>query len=136
MDGADSIKYILENNIEGAIVECGVDSGTFEHLWINELMNQNAVRDIYLYDTFAGLVEPGEYDYTCDNATIYKMDKDEVYYIWQNLRVTDKINGWCYTPLEHVKERLNSTGYPQDKLHYIVGDVMETLKENQIFLKK
>ena len=25
--------------------------------------------------------------------------------------------------------RLNSTGYPQNKLHYIVGDVMETLQD-------
>ena len=32
---------------------------------------------------------------------------------------------WCYSPLEKVKDRLN----PQDKLHYIVGDVMETLKD-------
>ena len=27
------------------------------------------------------------------------------------------------------KNRLNSTGYPQDKLHYIVGDVLETLAD-------
>ena len=52
MDGADAIRYILENNIDGDIVECGVESGTFEYIWITELMKNNTTRDIYLYDTF------------------------------------------------------------------------------------
>lgn len=33
MDGAESIRYILANNIEGSIVECGVESGTFEYIY-------------------------------------------------------------------------------------------------------
>lgn len=129
MDGSDAINYILKNNIEGAIVECGVDSGHFEYIWINELMKNNVVRDIFLYDTFSGLVEPSDHDYTCEDATIYKMNKEEVYNTWKNSVIDDKTNAWCYTPLEKVQDRLNSTGYPIDKLHYIVGDVMVTLKE-------
>jgi hypothetical protein len=34
MDGAEAIKYIIRNNIEGAVVECGVQSGDFEYIWI------------------------------------------------------------------------------------------------------
>jgi hypothetical protein len=136
MDGADAIKYILENNIEGVIIECGVESGNFEHIWINELMKNNVVRDIYLYDTFGGLVEPSEYDYTCKDAKIYHMNKDEVYNTWKKYKINEKINGWCYTPLEQVKNRLNSTGYPQDKLHYVVGNVMETLKDKTTIPEK
>ena len=79
MDGADAVNYILQNNIEGCIIECGVESGNFEHIWINELMKNNSVRDIYLFDTFAGLVEPTEYDYTCKDAKICQMNKDQVY---------------------------------------------------------
>ena len=125
MDGEHAINYILNNTIEGVIVECGVESGNFEYIWINELMKNNAVRDIYLYDTFAGLVEPTEYDYTCNGY--HPMNKDEVYNIWKSNIINENTNGWCYTPLEKVQNRLNSTGYPQDRLHYIVGDVMETL---------
>lgn len=33
MDGEDAIDYILKNNIEGAIVECGVFSGDFEYIY-------------------------------------------------------------------------------------------------------
>ena len=129
MDGADAINYILKNNIEGVIIECGVESGNFEHIWIDELMKNNVIRDIYLYDTFGGLTEPTEYDYTCKDAQLYSMNKDEVYNTWKQHTINEKINGWCYTPLENVQNRLNSTGYPQDRLHYIVGDVMKTLKD-------
>ena len=129
MDGADAVNYILKNNIEGVIIECGVDSGNFEYIWINELMKNNAVRDIYLYDTFGGLVEPSKFDYTCKGAVLYSMNKDDVYNTWKSNIIDKKTNGWCYTPLEKVQDRLNSTGYSQSNLHYIVGDVMETLKD-------
>ena len=35
MDGANAINYILQHKIDGAIVECGVDSGDFENIWIS-----------------------------------------------------------------------------------------------------
>ena len=136
MDGADAVKYILQNNIEGCIIECGVESGNFEHIWINELMKNNSIRDIYLFDTFGGLVEPTEYDYTCKDSKIYQMNKDEVYITWKNQVINEKVNGWCYTPLDKVKQRLNSTGYPQNNLHYVVGDVMETLKDKTTIPEK
>jgi len=129
MDGADAVNYILQNNIEGCIVECGVESGDFEYIFINELMKNNSVRDIYLYDTFAGLVEPSEYDYTCNDAKLYQMNNDDVYNAWKSQIINENVNGWCFTPLYIVKDRLNSTGYPQNNLHYVVGDVMETLKD-------
>jgi len=130
MDGADAIRYILNHNIEGDIVECGVGDGTFEYIWITQLQANNAVRDIYMYDTFAGLVEPSDYDYTCPDAILYTMNKTEVHDTWKNNIINETTNNWCYTPLEQVQSRLRSTGYPQDRLHYIVGNVMETLKDN------
>jgi len=136
MDGADAVNYILQNNIEGCIIECGVESGNFEHIWINELMKNNSVRDIYLFDTFGGLVEPTEYDYTCKDAKLYQMNKDEVYTTWKNNVIDEKVNSWCYTPLDKVKQRLNSTGYPENNLHYVVGDVMETLKDKTTIPEK
>lgn len=136
MDGADAIHYILENNVEGAIVECGVDSGNFEHIWITELMKKNTERDIYLYDTFGGLTRPTEYDYTRADAKLFSMSKDDVLHIWNNNRVNDNLNWWCYTPLEKVQNRLNSTGYPPNRLHYMVGDVMETLKDKATIPEK
>lgn len=129
MDGRDAITYVIENNIQGEIVECGVETGNFEYIWINELIKRNEFRNIYLYDTFSGLTSPGEYDYTCEDAKLFKMDQQTVYNTWKAHVINDNKNGWCYKPLEYVKNRLNSTGYPEHYLHYIVGDVMVTLDD-------
>ena len=64
------------------------------------------------------------------------MNKDEVYKTWKKKVINEKVNGWCYTPLDKVKQRLNSTGYPQSNLHYVVGDVMETLKDKTTIPEK
>lgn len=136
MDGAAAVDYILKNNIEGVIVECGVDTAHFEYVWILELMKNNAVRDIYMYDTFGGLVKPCDYDYTCKDSKVYSMDKDQVYETWKRQIIDEKTNGWCYTPLKKVQERLNATGYPQEHLHYVIGDVMETLKDKTTLPEK
>jgi hypothetical protein len=128
MDGTNSVKYILENKIEGSFVECGVDSGNFQVLWIEELKKQNQIRNIYLYDTFTGLTEPSEFDYTRPDAVYYNMDSNSVKKTWESQIIDSKTNRWCYTPLDKVKLRLKLLDYPSENLHYIVGDVMETLK--------
>jgi hypothetical protein len=137
MDGAQSVNYIIQNNIEGVFVECGVYDGNFQEIWINTLKkNNNSIRDIYLYDTFAGLVEPGEFDYTCKDTKLYNSTTDETHKEWTNNIISTKVNGWCYAPLEKVKQRLNLTGYPESNLHYVVGDVMETLKDKTTIPEK
>jgi hypothetical protein len=129
MDGADAVQYILDNKIEGAIVECGIGAGNFEMIWIQQLMKNKSVRDIYMFDTFGGLTEPSKYDYTAPTASIYSMSKDQVHSTWKSQIINESTNNWCYVPLEKVKATLNSTGYPQENLHYIVGDVMKTLQD-------
>ena len=131
MDGAHAVQYILDNNIEGDIVECGVYGGDFEIAWIQQLMKNKTVRDIYMYDTFGGLTEPSSYDYTAPTATICNMSKDEVHSTWKSQIINESTNNWCYVSLEKVKARLNSTGYPQENLHYIVGDVTKTLEDKR-----
>ena len=64
------------------------------------------------------------------------MNKDQVYDTWKSNVITENVNGQCYTPLDEVQNRLNSTGYPQEKLHYIVGDVMETLRDKTTIPEK
>ena len=129
IDGAETIQYIFKNNIDGVLVECGVDSGNFELLWIKELQRLNMSRNIYMFDTFNGLTEPCENDHTRNDAILYSMSKDDVYNKWKSSIVNDETNNWCYTPLDRVKQNLNSTGYPENNLHYIVGDVLQTLED-------
>lgn len=127
MDGFDAIRYVMDNNIDGPIVECGVGEGNFEAVCITELMGRNLTRDIYMFDTFKGLTAPGVNDYTAEETPFYKMTNNEVVEEWNKHVVTDGLNNWCYCSLERVQDRLNEFGYDQSKLHYVAGDVMETL---------
>ena len=129
MDGNTALDYVIKNKIEGAIVECGVDSANFEYEWIRYLKQNDIVRDIFMYDTFTGLTMLGVNDFTSKTATLYQMSATEVLNVWKSKVVNDKINTWCMTPLEHVQARLNKLSYDNTKLHYIVGDVLSTLKD-------
>ena len=132
MDGKEAIEYIIKNNIEGCLVECGVEYGKMELIWINELQKNNTTRDIFMYDTFGGLTKPGPNDLPCETGPIhiYK-DSNSVLKEWENKKINDNVNGWCYCSLDNIRNNLNITNYPSKFLHYIVGDVCETL-ENDI----
>jgi hypothetical protein len=135
MDGKEAVNYILDKNIEGDIIECGVLSGNYEAIWIAELQKRNQKRHIYLYDTFKGLTRPTENDYTLDTAWFSRpagyMIKE-----WDENIIDETTNKLCYVPLDFVKNRLKSTKYDQNYLHYVVGDVMETLKDKSTIPKK
>ena len=124
------VDYILDSNIEGAFVECGVQTGKIEMIWMSALKRRNELsRDIYLYDTFTGLTEPGPKDVGIYNGLNSPKD---VYNEWKRHNVDD-VNTWCYCPLEKVMRDLHSMHYPFHKLHFIAGDVRETLlNENNI----
>ena len=127
MDGADSVKYILEKNIPGCLVECGVAYAKFPLIWIQELQKHGVTsRDLYLIDTFAGMTEPGDNDYTTQDAELFHMTNDEVHRYFNN-RKHATYNEWCHASLHDVHSRIASTGYPLGRVNYIIGDVRETL---------
>lgn len=130
MDGPDAIEYILKYNIPGALVECGVDKGAQPLSWIDTLLKYNCVdRDIYLYDTFAGMTEPTTEDYSVKDSLMYHCSPIQVYNEWKNQQ-RDTHNEWCYGSLDEVKNTLYHRPYPKDKIHFIKGDVLETLKDS------
>lgn len=138
MDGINAIEYIINNNIPGVLVECGVDTAKQQVIWINSLGKHNQTRHIYMYDTFNGLTKPTSNDFMCEDyqGPQYMKNtfsgKDTLLKIWEKNIINENTNKWCYTSLECVQNTLNKTGYNNDYLHYIVGDVCETLniKEN------
>ena len=58
-----SINYIIKNKILGDFVECGVWKGGSMMLAAKLLKHHKSDRLIYLYDTFEGMPEPGQYDF-------------------------------------------------------------------------
>lgn len=128
MDGPQAIEYILKNNIPGALVECGVDQGAQPFHWILTLLKYGCTdRDIYLYDTFTGMTEPGEEDYSVPGSLMYDCPADTTYEVWKSNQKDDH-NEWCYGSLQTVQNNLYQTSYPFHKIHFIQGDVLQTLQ--------
>ena len=79
-------------------------------------------RDIYLFDTFEGMSDPGSEDISSvDQKTARDL-----------LAQSDRLQGnnvWCYSSLEEVKANLKKTAYPEDNIFYRKGKVEETLPD-------
>jgi|SRR5579862_1620549 len=130
MDTVEALRYCEENKILGVYVECGVMEGKHPIYACNTILENNfEKRDIYMYDTFEGLTKPGVYDYSTATP-LFHMSNEQILAEWNNQKISDTTNGWCYCSLENVKSNVTKTNYPIDKLHFIKGDVMETLKNN------
>jgi O-methyltransferase len=113
-----AIRYVVANDIEGDIVECGVAAGGSMMVAALTLMSVHSERRLYLYDTFAGMTEPGETDVDFAGNKAWRE--------WKGCERRDH-NAWCYASLPTVKANVAGTGYPQDRVHYVVGPVQETI---------
>jgi hypothetical protein len=111
-------EYVTSRCIQGAIVECGVWKGgsmMAVALTLNRLSHE---RDIYLYDTYGGMSRPSE------------LDRD-----WTGKRVLDdwpyesEISGVGAVSVDEVRANLNSTGYPEHRLHFVPGLVETTIPD-------
>lgn len=117
-----AVQYIVNNNIPGEIVECGVWKGGSMMAVAMTLLSMNAAdKNLYLFDTYEGMTDPGNIDISCrgDKATelLRKTKKDEEAYIW------------AYSPLEKVKSNVLNVGYDAQKIHFIKGKVEETIPD-------
>ncbi len=109
-------RYVSCTAIPGAIVECGVWQGGSMAAIARTLIHENDLsRDLYLFDTFKGMTEPGAYDLDLMGQHALKV-----------LRRDPEI--LCAgAPLEGVKNVMYATGYPEEKIHFIQGRVEETI---------
>ncbi len=117
-----TVKYLSESGVPGAMVECGVwrgGSAMMIALTLDAIGERS--RDIYLYDTFAGMTEP-------ESVDVRSQDGMEQVSRWQAFERGDH-NEWAYASLAEVRANMAATGYPQDKLHFIEGDVEKTIPE-------
>ena len=111
--------YVVQHRIPGSIVECGVWKGGSSMIMALTLIQYGAHdREIYLFDTFEGMPEPGNEDQDIKGVSAYgKWHKSQ----------TNEVNTWCYSPLEEVQQNLFATDYPKDKIHFVKGKVEDTI---------
>ncbi len=115
-----AIEYLAAARIPGDIVECGVwRGGSMMCAALTLLRAADTMRNLYLYDTFAGMVAPSEADIDLADhpaqAQLAAEPRNESSLIWG------------YSPLETVQRNIASTNYPADRVIYIRGDVEQTI---------
>jgi hypothetical protein len=116
----NAINYIVKNNIEGDIVECGVWKGGSSMAAMAALIKQNDVsRDVYLYDTFEGMSEPTENDKVFSGTSAEQMLKSS--------DIEDASSVWCYSSIDEVKANVATIGYPDFKIHFVKGKVEDSI---------
>ena len=116
-----SSKYVLNNNIRGAFVECGVWRGGSAMAMAKIATLLHCDRDIYLFDTFEGMTKPSSFDKDRSGESAGSL-----------LDKTKKSDGnsvWCIASINDVKSNIAGTCYPSEKVHYIKGDVCATLED-------
>lgn len=124
----DAVRYVAGRGVPGALVECGVWKGGSILAMIRTLQDLGVSdRDIYLYDTFSGMTEPSELDttkYGEPASAEWDRSTSEGRVPWE----------WAFgenaVSLDSVQKLLFATGYPPERLHFVVGDVEETLPGN------
>lgn len=114
----DSLEYIRLNQIDGDLVECGVWKagnilGMIEYLEYHKITNKK----VWLYDTFNGMTQPKEID-----VDLY------------GRRASNILNEvLCLSTLDEVKSVLSKSNFNKNNLEFVVGDVCETLlNENNL----
>lgn len=114
-----AVRHIVHNNIAGSFVECGVWRGGSSMVVALTLIQEgDTSRDLYLYDTFAGMTPPRDVDKSTDGTLAQAhLDSDADKSTWF----------WAVAGLEDVQRNMRSTGYPQDRLHYVEGPVETTV---------
>jgi hypothetical protein len=116
-----SVGYICEARVPGDFVECGVWRGGSVMMIALELIRRSATnRHLWLYDTFAGLPKP---DAALDVDVLGNRAIDG----WQARTLTDGHTYWAFADEQDVRRNVGSTGYPQDRQHYVPGLVEETI---------
>ena len=116
----NSVYYIVENNISGSFVECGVWKGGSVMAMALSLINRRVFdKDIFLYDTFYGMPSPEYID-----VNVYGTRASD---FLSKHEKTEESHAWCITPKIQVEENIYSTGYPKGKFKLIEGKVEETI---------
>lgn len=115
-----AIRYATQTRVPGDVVECGVWRGGSSMLAALVLVDENTRnRKLYLYDTFAGMVEPA----TIDRTTL-GMDARK---IWRDMARTDGGSDWCFADLAEVRKNMASTKYPLNLIEFVEGRVEDTI---------
>lgn len=117
----EAIDYLVENDIAGDIVECGVWRGGSMMLAAKRLTQRSCQsKRLWLYDTFTGLPKP---DTQVDVDILGNRAIDG----WEPRNTCEGETYWGYATEEDVRSNMLSTGYPEENLRFVRGMVEDTI---------
>ena len=117
-----AVEYVVSNEIEGELVECGVwRGGSMMAAALTLIELGETDRDLYLFDTYTGMPEPGAEDVPSP------YDGYSPHRFWR--LVTGAGRTWAAASVETVRSNLTSTGYPAERMHFVAGMVEDTLPD-------
>lgn len=119
-----AVEHLVHHRISGDVVECGVYRGasivaiirTLQMLGVND-------RDVWLYDTFAGMPKPQSID------RYYGEEEGDSIRSWEQRKLDDGGSNWVRAELADVQEYVSRTRYPENRLHFIKGLVESTIPD-------
>jgi hypothetical protein len=116
-----AVRYIVEHDVPGAFVECGVWRGGSMQAVARELVRLGVSdRDLHLFDTFEGMPPPTDADVRWDGRSAADL-----------LAANDKSRSiWATASLEDVQEGFAAIDYPAERIHYVQGRVEQTVPEH------
>lgn len=119
-----SIRYLVQHQVAGDLVECGVWRGGSVMAAVRTLKHLNDVeRRIWLYDTFEGMSPPTARDVDHLGKTADELLRKD--------RPDDPSSVWCRSSLAEVRTNVASCGYPAANVRYVVGPVEQTLPKEK-----
>lgn len=117
----EAVRYLVAARVPGAIVECGVWRGGSMMAAAQTLVDTGVTdRDLYLYDTFEGPPAPTEADITKDPAHYGGLQPEQT-------ALDEGPVVLRLLPLEEIRRNMVGTGYPEQRLHFMVGKVEDTI---------
>jgi hypothetical protein len=115
----NAVRHIVRRGIVGCFVECGVwRGGSMMAVALALGQEGQADRDLYLFDTFAGMTKPTAVDRTFDGLVAQELlDRDA--------EKARNVSGLA--EITEVRQNMASTGYPQGRMHFVQGPVEATI---------
>jgi O-methyltransferase len=114
-------KHVVERDIEGDFLECGVWRGGNAVLAAAIFRLYGSKKKVYLFDTFEGMTEPTELDrYAATGRGALQEFRDHQ---------QESHNDWCYASIDDVRNSFLKVDLLSDNVIFVKGDVLTTLAE-------
>lgn len=116
-----AVRYVVDQGIEGDVVECGVWRGGSMQATARTLIEKGAPdRELHLFDTFEGMPPPTDADRRIEGGPTAE----------EMLEKQPKTGlVWAIAHLEDVQDGMARVGYPEALIHYHKGRVQDTIPE-------